>query len=220
VAIQPGQNPTERQQTYDRNPLLLLGGSILIGMALALLLFGGGFLNGDEDQPKTLTLPQVPELEDLSPDEHLLSTSQLVEVGDTPHNFTLKDLDGRSHELNALRGQPVVLNFWATWCVPCRVEMPELQAAFERHQDDGLVIMAMDFDEPADKVRRFFYEDMGLSFTPLLDEDGLVAQQYGVFNFPSTFFVSPQGVVMAVHRGPMVREQIEDYLSEIIPVLE
>jgi thiol-disulfide isomerase/thioredoxin len=111
----------------------------------------------------------------------------------------------------------VVVNFWATWCAPCRIEMPELQAAYEKHQADGLVILAIDYDELPNQVRSFFYDELGLTFTPLLDKGGQVTEQFGVFNFPSTYFIEPGGKVAAIHRGPMVAEQVEEYLAQIFP---
>jgi cytochrome c biogenesis protein CcmG/thiol:disulfide interchange protein DsbE len=137
-------------------------------------------------------------------------------VGDTAYDFTLQDLNGNTHTLSDYRGQPVIINFWATWCAPCRIEMPELQAAFERYEEDGLVILAIDNDEPPDAVRAFFYDEMDLTFTPLLDDGAEVSDLYSVFNFPSTYFVNAQGEVTAIHLGPMVESQIDGYMADIL----
>ena len=207
---------------HGRNPILFFAGFILIGLALALVLFGGSLLGGDRQtssadaQPSILE--QVPEFS-----QGQLRTSELPQgsgplaIGDRAYDFTLNDLDGNSYSLSDLHGRPVIINFWATWCAPCRVEMPELQAAFEKYQEEGLVVLAVDNAEPADAVRRFFYEEMDLTFTPLLDQEGTVARLYGVQIFPSTFFVNPDGAVTAIHRGPMLQSQIEGYLVDTIP---
>ena len=204
-----------------RNPLLLLAGLVLIGLALALVLFGGSLLGSERqslsqnEQPSILE--QVPQFSQSQP-----RTSELPQgggplaIGDRAYDFTLNDLDGNSYSLSELRGQPVIINFWATWCAPCRVEMPELQAAFEKYQEEGVVVLAVDNAEPADAVRHFFYEEMDLTFTPLLDQEGTIAQLYGVQIFPSTFFVNPDGAVTAIHRGPMTQAQIEGYLVDTI----
>jgi peroxiredoxin len=94
--------------------------------------------------------------------------------------------------------------------------MPALQAAYEEHQDEGLVILALDFEERPEIVRDFFYEEMELTFTPLLDREGTVAERYNVFNFPSTFFLNAEGIITAVHRGMMTESQIDGYLADTI----
>lgn len=135
-----------------------------------------------------------------------------MEVGDTAYNFYLSDLDGQNLNLEAFRGQPVILNFWATWCGPCRVEMPALQAAYESHQADELVILAVNDQEAHQDVADFFSE-LELTFTPLLDQEGEVSRLYHVFNFPTTYFIDEDGRVTAVHRGVLSAEQIETYLA-------
>ncbi len=211
------QEPAGEMQVYGRNWPLLIAGSFLIGLALALLLFGNRFLEkaGRKDEP--VTLQQIPGITSQGSDRRFFSMEDLVEAGDVAPDFQLEDVDGNSYKLEEFRGRPVILNFWATWCAPCRVEMPALQAAYNRHQEQGLVLLALDFDESPAAVRDFFYEELGLTFTPLLDESGLVAEQYGVFNFPTSFFISPDGVVENVHRGPMTETLIEEQLARIIP---
>jgi len=211
------QETTAQNGRFGRNPLLLLGGSILIGFAAVLLVFGSRWIGRGNDQSETLVLEQNPDRETTPAGRAVYSLDNLVQVGDTAQDFALGDLDGNQYRLSEMRGHPVMLNFWATWCAPCQVEMPELQAAFEKHQEDGLIMLALDYDEPESAVRSFFYEEFNLTFTPLLDEDGVVAANYGIYNFPSTLFVDPDGVIQAIHRGPMVQSQIEVYLSKIIP---
>ncbi|HEX6383404.1 MAG TPA: redoxin domain-containing protein [Anaerolineae bacterium] len=217
-----GDNIVERKGS-GRNPLLLLAGFLLIGLALALVLFGGSLLGSNrqiagESGAQPSILEQVPDFSQVQP-----QTSELpvgggpLSVGDQAYDFTLNDLNGNSHSLSELRGRPVIINFWATWCAPCRVEMPELQAAFEKYQDEGLVILAVDNAEPLDVVRDFFYDELELTFTPLLDQEATVVRLYGVQNFPSTFFVNADGAITAIHRGPMVQSQIEGYLVDTIP---
>ena len=203
----------QEQNSNGRSPRLIAIGLILLGVASALLFFGDDLFRKDE-----VVFEQVPQLDEALEGKTAVipSTSGPIAVGDVAHNFILQDLDGNQYQLNDLRGQPVIVNFWATWCAPCRIEMPELQAAFETYQDDKLLILALDQDESPDVVRAFFYDEMELTFTPLLDDGGLVAGQYGVFNFPSTYFVNAEGVVTAVHRGPMVQSQLDGYLADTI----
>jgi peroxiredoxin len=202
------------------NPLLMLAGFVGLGMMLALFLFGGSlldqFVGGGGDGPDLQQVPQfgAPVDSALAP---LAEGQGPLQVGDVAYDFLAPDLSGNVVTLADFRGQPVIINFWATWCPPCRVEMPELQAAYEEYQDEGLVILAVDFQESAETVSRFFYDQMGLTFTPLLDENGRIAQQYGVSNFPTSYFVGPDGRVTAVHFGMMTRSQIDDYLALTLP---
>ena len=125
-------------------------------------------------------------------------------VGDLAYNFTLQDLDGNEVNLEALHGRPVVVNFWASWCAPCRVEMPELEAAFQAYQEDDLVILALDQEESPEVVHEFFIEEMGLTFTPVLDSEGSISELYGVNRiFPGEFQVVLQyiGGIVAVSKA-------------------
>jgi peroxiredoxin len=134
-------------------------------------------------------------------------------VGDPAPTIAHNDLDGNSIELGDYSGRPVILNFWATWCAPCRIEMPELQQAFAAHQDDNLAILALNQQEPDFAVRQFFYAEFDLSFTPLLDGEGTVSQLYGAVNLPTTVFINPEGQITAIHRGPVTAEQVDGYLE-------
>ena len=204
-----------------RNPLLIVGGFIVLGLALTLVIFGGSLFgdakNGSADTAPSI-LQQVPALEFTEADNtiQLPTSGGLLEPGDLAYDFTLNDVNGNQVQLSALAGQPVIINFWATWCAPCRVEMPELEAAYQAHQDEGLVILALDQQERAEDVSLFF-EELGLNFTAVLDNEGTVSELYGVANIlPTTFFINGQGEVTAIHRGPTVQSQIDDYLADTL----
>jgi peroxiredoxin len=140
-----------------------------------------------------------------------------LQPGDTPPPFTLNDVAGNPVSLADFAGQPVMLNFWATWCAPCRFEMPDMQAAAERHADQGFVILALNQAESADKIIPF-YESLGLTFPALLDDKTTVSAQYGARNvLPSSFFIHPDGTIAAVHRGGLTATQLDRYLELILP---
>ena len=145
-------------------------------------------------------------------------TSRMLAPGQPAPNFVAATLDGQEMTLQAYRGRPVIINFWATWCEPCRREMPAFQAVYESYKDVGLMILAVSQDvQSATEAVRAYVTTMGLPFPPLLDPDGVVATQYSIIVLPSTVFVSPDGTIAAMHIGPMTHTQMERYVVAILP---
>jgi cytochrome c biogenesis protein CcmG, thiol:disulfide interchange protein DsbE len=217
----PGANldrTTEASEPGQVNLIVIFLGFMLLGAALGLLLFGNDLWAAITDRPAAVVhsnetvLEQVPPLPTGGPVGAGRARTGLA-IGDEALPFSLPDLDGNLVNLADYRGQPVIVNFWATWCAPCRLEMPAFQTAFEKYADQGLVILAVNQDEPAEVARAYFYDEMGLTFTPLLDDNSAIATAYGVFGLPSTYFIGPDGRVVAVHNGPLTMSQIEGYLS-------
>jgi peroxiredoxin len=122
------------------------------------------------------------------------SPSTLHAVADRPMapEFALADMDGVMHRLSDYRGQVVMVNFWATWCPPCREEMPSMQRAWEQIQDEDIVILAIDVGEDEDTIFTFT-ADYPVEFPLLLDLDSGVTQEWPVRGLPTTFIVDPQG---------------------------
>jgi peroxiredoxin len=214
-------DPYGRQKASGR-PVLLLLGFVVLGIALAFVLFGSDLFD-PRPGPITTTdsgiLDSVTQFATSDPIVAQLpgDIAGAPQVGSEAPSFVLADLAGNPVSLADFRGQPVIINFWATWCAPCRIEMPELQAAYEQYQADGLVILAVNREEDLATVQAYFVDEMGLTFTALLDEQAFAANVYNVFNMPTTYFVDPAGMVTAVHRGPMTTGQIDGYLANTIP---
>jgi len=122
------------------------------------------------------------------------SPSILHAVADRPMapEFALADIDGVMHRLSDYRGQVVIVNFWATWCPPCREEMPSMQRAWEQIQDEDMVILAIDVGEDEDTIFTFT-ADYPVEFPLLLDLDSAVIQEWPVRGLPTTFVIDPQG---------------------------
>ncbi len=123
--------------------------------------------------------------------------------------------------LTDYRGQVVMINFWATWCSPCREEMPAIQSVYEEYQEQGLVVLAVNttFQDNEFDVGDFVAE-YNLSFPILLDRSGEVSQQYQLRGLPSTYFVDQKGVIQAVIVGgpmkeTMIRSRVEALLKEV-----
>ncbi len=131
--------------------------------------------------------------------------------------FTLQAVDGRSVALGDLRGQVIVLNFWATWCPPCRAEMPALQEVYDARRADGLMVLAVNQDETPSAIRSFGQE-FALTFPLLVDTGYVVSHRYRIGLLPSTYFIDRDGVIRdVVFGGPMNRALIE---SKVAPLLE
>jgi len=138
----------------------------------------------------------------------------LVAVGKPAPDFTAESLDGRTLTLSDLQGSTVAINFWATWCVPCTVEMPALESAVLRYANQGLVVLPVNAGESPDKVQDFM-ETNGLTLPALLDPDGDILDLYAIRYFPTTIWVDADGIVRAEHFGPLTNEQIDQYVTEL-----
>jgi peroxiredoxin len=136
-------------------------------------------------------------------------------VGHPAPDFTLTDLDGNTFTLSELRGQPVVLNFWATWCPPCRAEMPELQAASERLNGE-VAIIGVNQGENAQQIAGFV-QPLGFTFPMPLDERMDVSRQYLVRNLPTTFFIDRDGIIRYTQVGPLTEATLAQRLETVYP---
>lgn len=120
---------------------------------------------------------------------------QIFEPRRNVPDFNLQDLDGRSVTLKEFRGKVVFVNFWATWCPPCRDEMPSMQRIYNEYRDKGLVMLAINFMESPNTIRPFLSEHK-LTF-PILLDSGTVMVSYGVLGLPATYLIDRQGKAAA-----------------------
>ncbi len=107
-------------------------------------------------------------------------------------DFTLEDLAVKPMSLKNLRGKVVFLNFWATWCIPCRQEMPAMEKLHREFKKAGLEVVAVNFRETRKEARKFF-DELGLTFTGLLDKEGKVSEKYGAWSPPLSYFINRKG---------------------------
>jgi peroxiredoxin len=138
--------------------------------------------------------------------------SQTAGEGLAP-DFSLNDLNGQRVTLSQFRGKPVMLNFWASWCGPCRIELPEIQALHQAHDKGDVVILGVDFGEQADTVRSFVHEN-GLTYRILTDENSTISRLYHVPGLPTTVFVNKQGQIVETHLGPISQSTAEQGLAK------
>ena len=132
-------------------------------------------------------------------------------------DFTLSTPDGEKVSVVEFRGKPVIINFWATWCPPCRAEMPAIQRAYREYAPQGLVVLGVNStvqDNPLDIAP--FVEKYGLTFRIPLDETGEAARKYQLASLPSTFFIGRDGVIREVVTGAMSEFLLRTKIEEII----
>lgn len=183
----------------SKRSLLIILAGLAIGAGLGvLILFGFGYVN-------SIAGIQITSKQ---------NESRLApEVGSPAPDFQLDTLSGETVRLSDFRGKTVLLNFWATWCAPCRLEMPAIESRFEEHKSD-LAVLGINFDEPASDVQAFAQE-LGLTFTILLDPGGEVQKLYKIRGYPSTYILDADGVVRIQHIGVMTGDQLDGYLSQL-----
>ncbi len=130
-----------------------------------------------------------------SGEEQPVSVRGRPTIGSPAPPFRLMDLQGKSVALSDFRGQVVLLNFWATWCGPCRVEMPAMEALYQAMHDQGLEILAVSVDQQGMAVTKPFQESMGLTFPILHDSDYQVGLEYGARTLPMTYAIDRKGII-------------------------
>ena len=174
----------------------VIGVAVLLGLSLAVA--GGVALAGrnEDEQGSETGLQVAPVRGALAPD------------------FTLVNLEGENVSLSDFKGQPVLINLWATWCGPCRIEMPTIQSRFEEYRDEGFIVLAVNFDEQRADVQSF-RDEFGLTFQMLLDPGAEVQRLYRTRSYPSTFFVDRNGVIQVQHIGVMTEGNLDDNLAQI-----
>lgn len=177
--------------------LWLLGGA-LFGLGIGLLLFLGLPGQAADDIP--------------APQPAALGSGAVV--GAVAPDFSLQSVDGVEASLSDYRGEVVLLNFWATWCAPCRLEMPAFQQRYRELAPEGLQVLAVNFDESEEEVRAF-QQELDLSFPLLLDPGGMVQRIYRVLGYPTTYLVDRDGVIQAIHVGIMSEAQLDGYLLQM-----
>jgi peroxiredoxin len=143
---------------------------------------------------------------------------QSVSVGAGAPDFMLPDLSGTPVSLSSQYGNVVLINFWTTWCPPCRFEMPALQSAFETYRDDGFIVLAVNWtqiDDPG--MVRPYAQELGLTFPILLDEVGAVSQGlYDVLGLPTSIFLGRDGTVRDIIIGPLLLEDLDNRIQTLL----
>ncbi len=131
-------------------------------------------------------------------------------------DFTLITPDGQPLQLSSLRGRVVFLNFWATWCAPCRQEMPAFQQVINGTIPGRATVLAVDKQENADAVHQF-YKELSLSVPAVLDADGSISDMYRLVALPHTFVIDTDGIIRYDHIGIMTTDDLVAYIKQLSP---
>ncbi len=154
------------------------------------------------------------------PGENTRETITAPQKGFLAPDFSLERLNGESITLSDLRGQPVLVNLWASWCGPCRLEMPAMERIYKEYKDKGFVILAINttYQDNLANVKAFI-EEHNLTFPIILDQEGSTTQKYQLTVLPSSYFIDSEGIIQeVVIGGPMaealLRTRVETLIKE------
>jgi peroxiredoxin len=137
-------------------------------------------------------------------------------VGKPLGDFSLSDINGKTVRLRDYTGETVLVNAWATWCPPCKAEMPDLNAYYLAHQADGFVLLAINAGDSASTAAAFASQK-GLAFPVLLDPNTRLINSLGIRDFPTSILVGPDGIVKAIHVGMFTPKALEAEITPYLP---
>jgi thiol-disulfide isomerase/thioredoxin len=202
-------------------------GGVVAGSLVALSFLAAAILlaPGDSAAPtrsplSTITLPssQTRETPGLATASSIATAGPSAigtEVGQIAPDFALRSLDGPTVHLSDYRGRPVWINFWASWCPPCRDEMPRLEGVYLAHVVDGLVVLGVGVRDSESNIRAFVRE-VGVTYPIVLDEPGDVAGRFRAFALPVQYFIDHDGVVRGWAFGELPLDQYDPSLAKIL----
>lgn len=194
-------NSSQHPERYRPSPALMIFLILpLIGLIAAIIMF----------------VTNNPQISNTSPTPTSITLSSPKIGADVPAiDFTLTSLNGKTISLSDYNGRIVFLNFWATWCIPCQKELPEFENFQKQQPQDGPTILAINLLENTDQIN-IFLDEYGISdLTVLLDTDGKVSDDYGIFNLPVTFVIDTSGIVRYVKYGSVTVKDLQDYVTEL-----
>jgi peroxiredoxin len=207
------ERPQNRREWSGALRSLVLPALIIATIVGALLFYERWRVDGgvaDSDGYGIVELPDAKNVTGRAPSS---------DEGRAAPDFLLRTLDGGDLRFSDLQGKPVLVNFWASWCTPCRGEMPEIVRAYDKYRDDGLVVVAVDLQENAEQVRAFA-GDFGMEFPVAFDRTGQVADAWRiggpVEGIPSSYFIDERGVVQTRVFGPLTEESLTEHIEALL----
>jgi len=186
-----------------RTGYLILAGGLLAGLLAGLAVFVGLPAN----------LPWMP-APTAMPGGPLPTPAPAPVTGAPAPDFTLASLAGGQVKLSSLKGQVVLVNFWATWCIPCRAEMPAIQQAYNARKGQGFTVLAVNLNESRQDIQTYV-DTLNVSFPVLLDAGDSISTLYRVRGYPTSFFIDRSGTVAIENVGMMTDTQLADNLAKL-----
>jgi peroxiredoxin len=204
------ERPQSRREWSGWLRSLVLPLGLVVALVGALLYIQADGSDQADDGYGTVALPS---------DKNTSGREPAAEAGRVAPDFILKELAGADLRFSELRGRPILVNFWSTWCTSCRAEMPDLVKAYETHRQDGFVVLGVNLREADARVQPFV-DDFGMSFPVLLDRSGEVARTWRIGGpsegLPSSYFIDRNGVVARVVYGLLTGRALDEGLSLIL----
>lgn len=184
-------------------------GLIIVAILISIMI--AGFVKGNVDTEESFSSEQKGvDLLDVTSEEGLTK-------GDMAPDFTLTTLDGKKVQLSELKGKKVIVNFWATWCPPCKAEMPHMQNFYEDFSDEENVeILAVNLtSEDKEESVQNFVQDYGLTFPIPLDSEGVVGETFQAITIPTSYMIDTKGRIQNKIVGPMDENMIKDFVTNL-----
>ena len=198
---------------------LILWGTAVVLVAVAIIvtqLHKNGSGKSSLESPPSTAAPSVStQTNPASTEAPSASAQPGAPSGEQANNFTLSDLNGKKVSLSDFRGKSVYLNFWASWCPPCRGEMPDIEKVYQQYKDKDFVVLAVNLGEDKNTVQKFISQN-NYSFRVLLDSNQKVADDYSINAIPVSYFIDKNGNVMEKRIGALSPEEIQSYVKALV----
>ncbi|MFD2171664.1 TlpA family protein disulfide reductase [Tumebacillus lipolyticus] len=186
----------------NRTIKLLLGAVVIAVLVIAAILSNGGANTDTKEQEADKSKAG--------------EVAEMPVVGYRAPNFSLETFEGKTVELSELQGKPVVLNFWASWCGPCRQEMPDLEAVHKQYGDRVQVYgVNLTSQDDLDKAKKFMQE-MGVTFPSLIDEKEKAGKAYRIFSVPMTYAIDQNGIISEIHKGQISKVVMDGMMQRLV----
>ena len=177
-------------KTYKLLIILAISGLVIAIAVAGLLLTQGGAKNESSSKPSSETKESAPD-------------------------FTLALLDGKKFHLGDYKGKPVLINFFASWCLPCREEMPVLEKVVNEYEPKGVIFLGVAVDDTEIKMKDFVAK-YGVTFPVGLDKTAAIQKSFGIYGIPTTYFIDKQGVINYSHSGSVTEELLQHELDKLL----
>jgi peroxiredoxin len=216
----PPEGPPPNEAHSKARPRRWSGGWLRTALGLAVLAaIVGGLVAFDRlsggDEARVVEVDEGVLEEIVTPEAGLgPQDSRSPEIGEQAPEFILRDAEGNLQQLADYRGRAVWLNFWATWCDPCKRELPDIQKLADEFEDDGLVVLTVNYQQSAEAAQGFM-DERDLDLPILLDRTGDVYDQYRLRGLPDSFFIGEDGVLRAMQIGFLEEDEMRDKLAEV-----